>query len=247
MILGIIGAVTGAVGTPVAVASAPHAAVSTATSVVGVSQGTAGQQQQENSSGNATVPMADDPRLAKFTLTTNCDATSSANDQVHGKQVILRNRKVGTTIIISAQPKQFIRRLSSLQLYLDEKDPAKRRFPDGHPFAGFYLEYPVEGKPQGLVSTVKPEPPELNWIFVDKNTLELTYGNKTQSLPHIFVPWDWTEDMQSVTLEGWEGFVAVEESDGSWILCYDWNDNDLGNLRGMRRVVACSLDRKMLK
>ena len=92
MILGIIGAVTGAVGTPVAVASAPHAAVSTATSVVGVSQGTAGQQ-QENSSSSGPDP-ADDPRLAKFTLATNCGAISSFDGEVHGMQVVLRNKKV---------------------------------------------------------------------------------------------------------------------------------------------------------
>lgn len=95
MILGIIGAVTGAVGTPVAVASAPHAAVSTATSVVGVSQGTAGQQQGDSGAGSGPDP-ADDPRLAKFTLTTNCDATSPADDEVHGMQVVLRNKKVGS-------------------------------------------------------------------------------------------------------------------------------------------------------
>jgi hypothetical protein len=92
--LGIIGAVTGAVGTPVAVVSTPSAAVATATSVVGVSQGTGGQQ-QGNSGAGSGPDLADDPRLAKFTLTTNCDASSLADDEVHGMQVVLRNKKVG--------------------------------------------------------------------------------------------------------------------------------------------------------
>lgn len=130
---------------------------------------------------------------------------------------------------------------------MDDPDPANRHFADGHPFSGFYLEYPIEGKPLALVSTIKPDPPELNWIYVDKNTLQLTYGNKTQSLPHIYGPWDWTEDMQAVTLEDYEGFVALEESEGSWILCYDRNDDHLKSLRETRRVVECSLERRLLK
>jgi hypothetical protein len=97
------------------------------------------------------------------------------------------------------------------------------------------------------VSTIKSDPPELNWIYVNKDTLELTYGNKTQSLPHIFAPWDWTEDMQAATLEGWEGFVALEESEDNWILCYDRDDSQLEGHRGTRRVVECSLRRSMLK
>lgn len=97
------------------------------------------------------------------------------------------------------------------------------------------------------MSTIKPDPPELNWIYANRETLELTYGNKTQSLPHIFAPWDWTEDMQAVTLEGWEGFVALEESEDNWIICYDRNNDLLEGLRGTRRVVECSLRRSILK
>jgi hypothetical protein len=97
------------------------------------------------------------------------------------------------------------------------------------------------------VSTISKEPPELNWIYVDKNTLELKYGNKTQSLPHIFAPWDWTEHRQGLTLEGWEGCVALEEISGNWVLCYDRNDDHLEHLRRKRRVLECSLERKILQ
>jgi hypothetical protein len=101
MILGIIGAVTGAVSTPVSVASAPNSAVSTATSVVGVSQGTAGQQ---GGSGAASGPdPADDPRLAKFTLVVHCDENSLDGDEIHGMQVVLRDNKVS---MISCQLEQ---------------------------------------------------------------------------------------------------------------------------------------------
>src|ERR1700761_9384456 len=103
-----------------------------------------------------------------------------------------------------------------IQLYIDNPDPAKRQFADGHPFSGFFLEYPLEEtpKPLALVSTISVDPPVLHWIYVDKNSLELKYGNKTQSMPNIYAPWDWTDDAQYLTLEHWEGFVALEESKG---------------------------------
>ena len=108
----------------------------------------------------------------------------------------------------------------------------------------------MEQKPQplGLVSTISKEPPVLNWIYVDTNTLELRYGNKTQSLPHIYAPWDWTEGQEALTLDGWEGFVALEEEVGSgnWILGYDRDDDLLRNVRGDRTVLECSLRRQLL-
>ena len=99
----------------------------------------------------------------------------------------------------------------------------------------------------GLVSTISEDPPLLNWVYIDKDTLELKYGNRTQSAPHTVGPWDWTDDQQSVTLEGWEGFVAVEENGGVWVLCYDRQDDGLGALRGDRRILECSLERSMVK
>lgn len=59
-------------------------------------------------------------------------------------------------------------------------------------------------------------------------------------------PWDWTDDQQGLTLEGWEGFVAMQVEDGGWILCYDRGDNQLKRMRRKRRVVEVQLDRKIL-
>jgi hypothetical protein len=134
------------------------------------------------------------------------------------------------------------------QLYVDDPDPEKQQFPDGHAFSGFY---PVEEKPQplGLVSTISKDPPVLNWIYVDNVTLELKYGNKTQSLPHSYAPWDWTEDQQAVTLDGWEGFVVMEEVLGgsSWVLGYDRDDDLMQSVRGDRVVLECRLQRHLLQ
>jgi hypothetical protein len=108
------------------------------------------------------------------------------------------------------------------------------------------LDYPTEAKPRGLVSTISKDPPALNWIYVDKNTLELKYGNKTASIQHIVGSWDWTEDQNGLTLEEWEGFAAMREPDGGWILCYDRDDDDLKKVRGKRPILSVQLDRKLL-
>lgn len=133
------------------------------------------------------------------------------------------------------------------QLFLDAADLEYRIFSDGHPFSGFYLEYPVGKKPLGLVSTISRDPPELNWIYADDDTLEIKYGNKTASMNHIPGPWDWTAGQQNLTLEDWEGFVAVEESPGVWGLYYDQDDDQLSSsgVAEGKRVVECSLIRRI--
>lgn len=91
MFLSIIGAVAGGVAIPVAAVGAPTAAVATSTSVVGLSQG---MNNQQAAPGDAGPDPKDDPRLAKFTLRAYCSMESSAKNQVHDKQVVLRNGKV---------------------------------------------------------------------------------------------------------------------------------------------------------
>jgi hypothetical protein len=119
--------------------------------------------------------------------------------------------------------------------------------------------YPDENRspPQrGLVSTVSRDPPLLNWIFADKDDMSFTYGNRSQSMPHLIGPWDWSEDEQFVTLEDWEGFAAVRvddeesrEADGlRWKLYYDRDDDGLnrGKMVGGRKVVPISFSRRIL-
>lgn len=71
-----------------------------------------------------------------------------------------------------------------------------------------------------MVSTIMDDPPMLNWIFVDKQTLQCRYGNRTDSMGNLIGPWGWSEDEKFLTLEDWQGFVAVKEGD-DWVLYYD--------------------------
>lgn len=113
--------------------------------------------------------------------------------------------------------------------------------------------------PLGLVSQVQDDPPLLNWIYVDKATMEVRYGNRSESREHRVGPWDWTEDdaedevapaeaNKGVTFEGWEGFTAVEEPQSrEWQVYFDKNDDGLKGYVGReRRKLQISLERAMV-
>jgi hypothetical protein len=106
------------------------------------------------------------------------------------------------------------------------------------------MPYPDKGF-HGLVSTISYDPPMLNWIYIDKETLQLKYGTKSSSIDHIVGPWSWTSDKERVTLDDDEPFVAVLEEDGSWgIYC-----NVYGNGEGLpkdARIFRITLERRPL-
>ncbi|KAF2104570.1 hypothetical protein NA57DRAFT_51390 [Rhizodiscina lignyota] len=194
--------------------------------VTGVAEGVQHQKEQNKEAAN-------EERMVKFHLDVFCGDNSPKRKEVDGTMVVMRNGKV----------------------YLSPKGEDKQPLPPAgggpapHPFTGFYIMYPDDDRspPQrGLVSTISVDPPMLNWIYADRDTLELKYGNRTQSIEHTVGPWDWTEDESGVTLEDWEGFVAVEEDDG-WAIYYDINDDrlDNGNKVGGKKVLQCSLERRV--
>jgi hypothetical protein len=204
--------------------------------VTGVAEGV--QHQKE-----ANAEAANETRMVKFYIDVFCDAASPRAGEVHGTMLVLKDDKV----------------------WLAPKDPETglpTPPPDGggpppHPCTAFYIMYPDDDRDppeRGLVSTISDDPPMLNWIYADARTLELRYGNRTQSLAHVVGPWDWTEDEEGVTLDGWEGLAAVDEGAGRadgmrWALYYDRYDDDFGGAGrkvGGRARLACSLERRVL-
>jgi hypothetical protein len=96
-----------------------------------------------------------------------------------------------------------------------------------------------------LVTSISHDPPMLNWIYVDKTTFEVKHGNRSASREHHIGPWDWTEDEEGLTIEGVEGFVAVEEKAGEWAVYYDKQDNRMKGLVTDKKVMQISLERKL--
>lgn len=199
--------------------------------VTGVAEGVHHQKEQNKEAADST-------RMVKFHLDVYCSEKSPKQKDVHGTMVVTRNGKLYLSPagdVGSANGKQPL--------------PPPGGGPAPHPFSGFYLMYPDEDRnprQRGLVSTVALDPPMLNWIYADKNTLELKYGNRTASIQNIVGSWDWTEDEVGMMLEDWEGFVAVEEEDG-WAIYYDIDDDHLDNGKkvGGKTVLQCSLERRI--
>ncbi|KAF1936628.1 hypothetical protein EJ02DRAFT_387045, partial [Clathrospora elynae] len=126
--------------------------------------------------------------------------------------------------------------LSETKLYLNVPS---EEFPDGHPedhpFAGYFLPYPDHAwgrQGEGMVSTISNDPPQLNWIYVDRDTCEVKFGDRLASEPHIIGPWDVTQMDRRVMLTGWEGFMAVRYGPGEWALYFDVDDNGLQGVVG---------------
>ncbi|KAJ5104438.1 hypothetical protein NUU61_001785 [Penicillium alfredii] len=102
---------------------------------------------------------------------------------------------------------------------------------------GFYThpDFPPNNT-SGLVTVSGEQTPTLRWVFLDAHTHQMRWGGRPDTQGHICGPFDWTRDMQYVTLEGWEGWLAVRlpdvqadqvENGGSeiWRLYFDRRDN----------------------
>jgi len=159
-------------------------------------------------------------RGAKTNLVVSC-----VNSEIDGRPVVLRD---GRLFITTRTATAGVKRLP------------------GHPFAGYFLPYPEQDwgrRGEGLVSTISDDPPQLNWIFVDELSHAVRYGPKVEAQGHIVGPWDCTRIDKRVTLEGWEGFVAVEEVE--YLDELEDKDNDPGGWdeKGERKSWALYFDR----
>ena len=116
-----------------------------------------------------------------------------------------------------------------------------------HKFCGYFLQYP-DADYEGLVSTITGVAPILNWIYVDRATYEVKYGVRDSAQPQLTGPFDCTREDRRLTLEGWEGFVAVEVVPEVWALYYDRDDNGLRDkLPPGARVLEVELARREKK
>jgi hypothetical protein len=105
----------------------------------------------------------------------------------------------------------------------------------------------------------------LNWIYVDKDTYQVKYGNKKESDGHLLGPWNCTPVEKRLTFDGWEGFLVVEEPLDSaefedeginehgerptqWALYFDVEDDGLlGKVPMGRTVLEVELFRKEMR
>ncbi|KIX07385.1 uncharacterized protein Z518_02038 [Rhinocladiella mackenziei CBS 650.93] len=170
----------------------------------------------------------DEKRMKKFHIDVYCEAESSRTKEIQDKRLVLRDDRVWI-------------------------GPHKALNPclEGYVAEAFYIEYPDNERvpvPIGLVSQVQDDPPLLNWIYVDRDTMELKYGNKSASIDHHVGPWDWTGNEESITFDEAEGFTAVEDPNThQWRIYYDMDNDGLSRFvpKG-RQKIPVSLERTLL-
>jgi hypothetical protein len=126
------------------------------------------------------------------------------------------------------------------------------------PFNGGFYQHPdfPPDNTAGLVAITGEKPPTLRWVFLDSKTHEMRYGSRQESEGHVCGPFDWTSDEQQVTLEGWEGWLAVrlpedEEEEKErrglgmsdrhdlWRLYFDQHDNGAHLPTGAQALEIC--------
>lgn len=98
------------------------------------------------------------------------------------------------------------------------------------------------------MSTIADDPPQLNWIYVDRDTYEVKYGLKVDAEGHHTGPWNVSPIDRRLTFDGWEGFTVVEEEEGIWALYFDIEDDGLeGKIPLTQRIMEVELTRKELR
>lgn len=121
----------------------------------------------------------------------------------------------------------------------------------GHLFAGYFLAYPEKKwglKGEGYVTTISDDPPQLNWVFVNKNTYEVQVGLRVDAEPHLVGPWNCTPVDKRLTFDGWEGFTVAEVEENVWQLYFDVDDDGLESKIPLhKRIMEVELTRKEMR
>ncbi|KAL2067615.1 hypothetical protein VTL71DRAFT_2040 [Oculimacula yallundae] len=168
-----------------------------------------------------TKDRREEHRARRCNLVVSCSEASPLSVEIDHRQVALKNSR----------------------LYI-KTNPADMTL---HPFAGYYLPYPTppdDAPYEGLVSTITDEAPILNWIYVERETYQVKYGVKADADPNITGPFECTRQDKRLTLDKWEGFLAVKEDDGEWGLYFDIDEDMLvGKLGEGKEVLEVELCR----
>ncbi|KAI9659970.1 MAG: hypothetical protein M1821_001322 [Bathelium mastoideum] len=181
--------------------------------VTGVAEGVHHQKQQNREAANAH-------RMAKFYVDVFCagaDAgadkskSSSSSSSSSKKKDSASARAIDGGMLVLRDDKAWIAGEVDGETGLPAGEEAR-----SHPCAAFYLSYPSEmaPHPRGLVSTIARDPPMLNWLYIDAETLELRYGNRTKSMAHLVGDWDWTDE----NVEAGAEEAAAKKNNAGWVM-----------------------------
>ncbi|KAH8816625.1 hypothetical protein F5884DRAFT_853060 [Xylogone sp. PMI_703] len=183
-------------------------------------------------------------RGQKSNLLVTCSDPCKKATDVNGGTIVLKDGKLYATTV---NPKAKF----SADTHPEADSERPNQF--GHLFAGYFFPYPEKkwGKGgDGYVTTIADDPPQLNWVFVDKDTYEVRYGLRKDAEEHLVGPWTCTPIDRRLTFDGWEGFMVVEteRDSGIWQLYFDVDDDGLDEKVPLdKRVMEIELTRKEMR
>jgi len=121
-----------------------------------------------------------------------------------------------------------------------------------HKVTAYFLPFPNK-EYDGLVSTID-EMNMLNWIYVDGKTYRVSYGTRAEAEKgHLTGPMGLTlmaDGNSKITMDGWDGYMAVEDENGEWSLFFDKDSDGLSDKIEeslTKRVAQVELHRQMLE
>ena len=101
--------------------------------------------------------------------------------------------------------------------------------PAHHIVTAYFLPFPNAGY-DGLVTTIDAMN-MLNWVYVDAETHQVTYGVRVKAEQNLTGPMGLTFMAEGagskITMDGWDGFMVVENEQGEWSLFFDKDSDGL--------------------
>jgi hypothetical protein len=170
-------------------------------------------------------------------LIASCIKPSGQSKNINGMALVLRDGEVSD--LNPAQRSIVI--LTLIKIFVDTS--ARDSQEEKHFYAGYYLPYPGAAY-EGLVTTITPFAPIMNWVYVDATTFQLKYGTKRDADPNLTGPFNCTGPNHRLSFMDWEGFCAVD-TDKGWAIYFDIDDNGLkGKVPTGTRVLELELSRR---
>ncbi|KAJ9653167.1 hypothetical protein H2198_007629 [Neophaeococcomyces mojaviensis] len=170
--------------------------------------------------------------------------SSTKTNKCHIK--VVPSARMSTDVKSTVKDRRLILKdgLVKLSAQNDEKPPH-------HKVTAYFLPFPNTTY-DGLVTTID-DMNMLNWVYISKDTYQVTYGTRAVAEQHLTGPMGLTlmaDGDSRIIMEGWDGFMAVEDGDGEWSLYFDKDSDGLADKIDQsrsKRIAQIELHREMLE
>lgn len=170
--------------------------------------------------------------------------TSTKTNKCHVR--VVPSARMSTDVKNAVQNRRLVLKDGLVKLSAQDEDK-----PSHHMVTAYFLPFP-NANYDGLVTTID-DMNMLNWVYLDSDSYRVTYGTRAVAEKHLTGPMGLTlmaDGGSKITMDGWDGYMAVEDQAGEWSLYFDKDSNGLSEKideASIRRVAQIELHREMLE